>query len=790
MAERTTGGPPQDCADDGVRPELEHQGLFNAIFERAGIGIALCNRDGFVVDANPALAQMLGYSVSDLCTRHYREITHPDDLLLDQHQTEQLLRGETSSYRIEKRYLRKDGQTMWGELTVTTIPGPPPGHVIGMVLDISERKRAEEALHHKTKELKAAQRLARIGSALRDLQSDTMVWSDELYRIFGRDPQLPPPSWTELQTFFTPDSANRLAAAKEALFRENRDFELELELVGDGGPTRWIVYRAEIDFDAAGKPARYRTTIQDITERWMANLALRASEEKYRGIVETMTEGIWILDQDDRTVFVNEQMAAMLGYRVKEMLGRNLLEFKDEEARPVASRKLQRRRQGITEQYDATIQKKDGRNLRVLINTRPLNDANGHYLGSLGIITDITERMQLEERLRQTDKMEAIGRLAGGVAHDFNNLLTVINGYSELLQRKAGTDERVQEYLAEIRTAGQNAQELTSRLLSFSRHQIRSAEPLNLRELIEDTEKMLRRLISADVEFRMVFDRELGQVRADRIELTQILLNLAVNARDAMPAGGTLTFEARNMDVDAKYTRTHPGTQPGAYVLLSVTDTGIGMDANTKRHLFEPFFTTKPVGQGTGLGLATVYGIVTQCGGFIQVESETSAGTTFRIYLPRVGDCVPLQSDAVEVKPQPLTGTETILVVEDQPQVAEVICSILRAFGYDVLKASNGDEALKLAETHGGTVDLLLTDVMMPGMDGLELATRMRDIRPTPILFMSGYAGSMKAGHVSGVAYIQKPFSPEALARKVREVLAEGERSNPQKDAPTISFSE
>ena len=772
MAERDLPGEASGDTFQLPSPASRNRDLLNAVFEQAGIGIAVCDRKGHILEANPALARMIGCSVPDLCGRHYAEITHPEDVHLDQLESEKLLNGECASYRVEKRYRRLDGRTVWGELTVTTIPGLNHEYVLGMVVDITERKRAEEALRFKSQELKEAQRLARVGSALRDLRTDSIVWSDELYRIFGLDPELPPPTWAELQDFFTESSRKKLAAAKNTLFAENRDFELELEVVRRDGVGRWITYHAEVEFDATGKPAWYRTTVQDITERWKASKALRESEEQYRGIVDTMTEGVWIIDQDDRTSFVNQQMASMLGYRVEEMLGRNLLDFKDEEARPIARQKLERRRRGITEQYDSTVQTKDGRTLRVLINTRPLIDGKGTYIGSLGIITDITERMQLEERLRQADKMEAIGRLAGGVAHDFNNLLTVINGYSDLLRRRVGADEEVGEYLTQIRTAGLDAQELTSRLLAFSRHQIRSVAPLNLREVIEDTEKMLRRLISEDIEFRTVFDAQLGCVRADRIELTQILLNLAVNARDAMPTGGTLSFEARNVEVDPAFARNHPECQPGAFVLLSVTDTGVGMDATVKQHLFEPFFTTKPVGEGTGLGLATVYGIVSQCGGWIQVDSKKSRGTAFRIYLPRVDDSVREEKIESGAASDSLGGTETILVVEDQPQVGEVIGSILSGFGYRVLKASNGQEALEVALTHSGALDLVLSDVIMPGMDGMELSERLKASRPTPILFMSGYTGSMKPVFGAGVAYIQKPFSAEALVQRVREVLA------------------
>jgi CheY-like chemotaxis protein len=294
---------------------------------------------------------------------------------------------------------------------------------------------------------------------------------------------------------------------------------------------------------------------------------------------------------------------------------------------------------------------------------------------------------------------------------------------------------------------------------------------LNLGNVIEDVEEMLRRMIGEDIELRTIFDSGLGNVRADRTEVIQVLLNLAVNARDAMPTGGTLTFALANVELDEKDVRTHPGTRSGAHVLLTVTDTGFGMDAEIQRHLFEPFFTTKQAGKGTGLGLATVYGIVSQSGGWIQVDSKLRQGTTFRIYWPCVSGAIPREKDHARLPGQPLFGTETVLVVEDQPQVREMTCSILRQFGYQILEAASGEDALCLVEAYAGPLHLLLTDVIMPGMNGQELAGRLRTIRPTPVLFMSGYSDSTEIANDSGAAYIQKPFTPDTLARAVREAL-------------------
>ena len=574
-----------------------------------------------------------------------------------------------------------------------------------------------------------------------------------------------------------PDDLDHCFSSYCASFDAREPFQIEYRLRRADGEYRCVLCSGVPRFASAGVFAGYIGSDIDITDVKRAeqelalNQALRESEEKYHGIVETMTEGVWILDHDDRTTFVNRQMAAMLGYSVEQMVGRHVLDFKDEEARPLALQRLERRRQGITEQYDSTFQTSDGRRLTVLISTRPLWDGDGRYAGTLGIITDITERSLLEERLHQANKMEAIGRLAGGVAHDFNNLLTVINGYSDLLLRNLDARDRTYPQISEIRSAGQRAQELTNQILAFSRNQMRATDTLNLGSVIEDVEEMLRRMIGEDIELRTIFDPGLGNVRADRTEVIQVLLNLAVNARDAMPSGGTLTFALANVEVDETDARTHPGAHPGPHVLLTVTDTGFGMDAEIQRHLFEPFFTTKQAGKGTGLGLATVYGIVSQSGGWIQVDSKLRQGTTFRIYWPRVSGAIPREKDHARLPGQPLFGTETVLVVEDQPQVREMTCSILRQFGYQILEASSGEEALCLVEAYAGPLHLLLTDVIMPGMNGQELAGRLRTIRPTPVLFMSGYSDSTEIANDSGAAYIQKPFTPDTLARAVREAL-------------------
>jgi len=386
----------------------------------------------------------------------------------------------------------------------------------------------------------------------------------------------------------------------------------------------------------------------------------------------------------------------------------------------------------------------------------------------------MTERRHLEDQLRQAQKMEAVGQLAGGIAHDFNNLLTAILGSTQLLLHATPPGDGRREDIEEIKNAGLRAAELTRQLLAFSRRQVLAPKVLDMNAVVSQMDKMLRRLIGEDVELVTQLARDLGPVSADPGQLEQVLLNLAVNARDAMPRGGRLTIETANVVLTEEYSERHHRLPPGQYVLLAVSDTGVGMDEATQKHLFEPFFTTKEVGKGTGLGLATVYGIVKQSGGYIWVYSEPGHGTTVKVYLPRVpGAAEPLPVAAAT--PELRRGSEIVLLVEDAAPVRSLARKSLESYGYTVLEAADGPAALDLAARHPRGIDILVTDVVMPGMSGRELAERLAPARPAMrVLYTSGYTDDamVRQGVLrAGVAFLQKPFVPETLARKVREVL-------------------
>ena len=393
----------------------------------------------------------------------------------------------------------------------------------------------------------------------------------------------------------------------------------------------------------------------------------------------------------------------------------------------------------------------------------------------LGVVYDITQRRNLEEQLRQAQKMEAVGRLAGGVAHDFNNLLMIIRGNSEVMLEHLSATERSRKNAIEIGKAADKAAALTRQLLAFSRMQVIQPKLLDLNGVVNEMAKMLRRLIGDDIELNIVSSAPLGVVKVDQSQIEQVLMNLVLNARDAMPDGGRLTVETANVSLDADYARRHATVQPGKYVMMAVSDTGAGMDAETQVHIFEPFFTTKELGKGTGLGLATVYGVVKQNGGWIWVYSESGRGTTFKIFLPRIEEVVGSTEPSKIVSQSP-RGSETILLVEDQDGIRELASEFLKGSGYTILEARDGSEALQVAGQHHGKIDLLVTDVMMPRMGGRELAFRLASVRPhMKVIYMSGYAEYAKDNQKiaeSENVILQKPFALDTLARKVREVLA------------------
>lgn len=511
----------------------------------------------------------------------------------------------------------------------------------------------------------------------------------------------------------------------------------------------------------------------DVTDRRRAEEALR----RQALVFDTIYDGVVILDLEGKITDWNPAAERIFGYTKAEMIGQRptLLYL------PTVGEQLDAeiRHKVLTEgrwEGELAFVRKDGLAGTVDSIFVLQRDVQDNPSSIIGVNRDITPRKQLEEQLRQAQKMEAIGRLAGGVAHDFNNLLTAIIGYADLALRRLPEDEKVRRQIAEIKKSAERAANLTRQLLAFSRKQIIQPKTLNLNEVVEDLGKMLQRLITENIELRLEPAPDLWLIKADPSQIEQIVVNLVVNARDAMADGGKLVIRTANADVGDDLRRQHPFFSPGQYVMLEVSDTGHGMDAETQKHIFEPFFTTKEKGRGTGLGLSTVYGIVKQSGGFITVESSPGAGATFRIYLPRATDGAARyekKTGAAAI----LRGTETVLLVEDEESVRKMACSTLEEFGYVVLEAADPRQALRLCREYRGAIDLMVTDVVMPQMNGRELAEQAHKLRPRMrVLYASGYMDDETLRrHLleEGVPFLEKPFTPETLARKVRETLDE-----------------
>jgi two-component system cell cycle sensor histidine kinase/response regulator CckA len=530
------------------------------------------------------------------------------------------------------------------------------------------------------------------------------------------------------------------------------------------------------DWVTKGQLKRLLPAIERELREARGRAALRASEASYANLVERAPVGIYRSSPAGRFLSVNAALVRILGYdSAAELLRLDMA--RDVYADPAERQRLLDRDSYTDREYDeveATWKRKDGRVLSVQLSVRAARNGGGEVEYYETFVRDVTEQRRLQQQLVQSQKMEAVGRLAGGIAHDFNNLLTVITSYSDLLLQDLRSDDPKRDDVEQVRKAADGAAALTRQLLAFSRQQVLAPRVVSLSVVVQSVEKMLRRVIGEDVDLVTALDPEVGSVKADVGQLEQVLMNLAVNARDAMPTGGRLTIETANVEHDPEYARAREAAPVRRFVMLAVSDTGIGMDEATKARIFEPFFTTKEAGKGTGLGLATVYGIVQQSGGFIWVYSEPGHGTTFKIYLPQVD--APLDGRAVGAVPGDLPrGTETVLLVEDEAAVRAVTRQVLERQGYTVLEAANSPAALHIAASHPGPIHLLLTDVVMPGLSGRQLADQLARLRPdAKVLYASGYTDDAVVRHgvlEAGIAYLQKPFTAEGLARKVREVL-------------------
>lgn len=546
--------------------------------------------------------------------------------------------------------------------------------------------------------------------------------------------------------------------------------EFEFRLRRHDGEYRWHVARQLAIRDHDRSIVRWFGTCTDIHDNKLA--AQRLEQDAL--MLASVRDSVIVTDLAGVVTYWNAGAAQLFGWAGEEMIGRAYADrlpasIRDDVARPIVERWLAGDWEGEYEDY-----RKDGARVWIHARIGRIIDSDQRVTGIMGVSHDITERRKLEEQFRQAQKMEAIGQLAGGIAHDFNNLLTVINGYAEMLLLDLAQGDPSRDIVSEIHRSGERAAALTRQLLAFSRRQVLVPAVLDLNRHLDDMERLLGRLIGADIDLRIQQAPDLWRIESDPGQIEQVIMNLVINARDAMPRGGQLTIRTQNVEVDADYAAVNPEIKFGQYVLLSVDDTGHGMDEATKSRIFEPFFTTKEKGKGTGLGLATIYGIVRQSGGHIDVMSEPGVGTSFKIHFPRF---------AADAEPRPkrpppaslVGGNERILLVDDEPGVRAMTKTILESLGYSVVVAANGHEAIRSAQEDARSVDLVLTDVVLPDMHGPQLWERLAELRPgLKVLFFSGYSDDAVAQHGflgSNIPFLQKPFKADQLARKVREIL-------------------
>ncbi len=770
---------------------------FRAVVEQSPEAIFIQTRGCFAY-LNPAARVLFGATEAEpLVGRPVIELFHPDVRAMVASRIRRLNERRESQAPLTERVRRLDGSEVDAELSGVPFLHEGEQGALVFARDVSERLRAEQALERSR---------ALLESIIE--QSPNPIWlSDEkgtLIRINRACCELLRIAPEEVIGKYNVLADNVVEAQGamplvRAVYAEGRaaNFDLSYDTAKlEGVP---LTRSARVDLnvtifpirDQAGAVTHAAIMHVDVTERRRAEEALRESEARYRLVSENGSDVIWLYDlAAQRFTYVSPSVERLRGFSLEE-IGQQSMEqaLTPESYRRVAELLPARLAAFAAGDEAARIQTheveqpcKDGSVIPTEVVTTLITDAAGQVTHLQGVTRDLSERRRaaaeraaLEAQLLESQKLESIGRLAGGVAHDFNNLLSVILGTAALIADDLREADPLREDIEEIQRAAERAATLTRQLLAFSRKQILQPEALRVNDVVAQTESMLRRLLGEDIVLETRLAEGLGSALADRGQLEQVIMNLAVNARDAMPGGGRLTLETAEVELDDAYAAQHVAAQPGRYIALAVSDTGCGMDAETKAHIFEPFFTTKARGKGTGLGLSTVYGIVKQSGGYVWVYSEPGTGTTFKIYLPRVE--APASEPRRRSAQAVASGSETLLLVEDEDAVRRLAERILLGAGYRVLTATNGGDALLLCETHVGPIDLLLTDVVMPLMSGRSLAERLASLRPRlKVLYMSGYTDDAIAHHgvlAPGTRFLSKPFTAVELAGKVREALDE-----------------
>ncbi len=730
---------------------------------------------------------MTGYSIQELLDfPHSINLVHPEDQATVQKIHQDRIAGRPVPTTHVHRIIKKDGDLRWVEVSahIVQFNGRPAVQVLNM--DITKRRMAEDALRRSEKLLSDILDGSPIPMFVIGKDHRIIKWNKALEEysgiraneIIGTDQQ-----WRPFYKEKRPLMADLLIDGKEERlsdfyiqYAKNILVEGSYEGLGFfpalGKDGTWLHFTASIIKDSKGVIIGALETLKDITEWKRTEEELRESREYLAQIINQISDPIFVKDSEHKYVLVNNAMCTFEGRTREQLLGHNSFEEHDDAlTESLIERESEVLRTGEENISEDVVKDSQGKNHSFLAKKAFLVDKKGNRQ-IVGVLRDITEYKRLEAQFMQAQKMDAIGALAGGVAHDFNNLLNVINGYCELVLEDLAEDNPVRKDIQQISLAGIRAQSLTAQLLAFSRKQILQPAVLDLNNVIEDSYLMLRRLIPENIDLVISPQPDLGMIYADPGQIQQILMNLVVNARDAMPQGGKVTIETANVDYDDEYVRSHPMVKTGSYEMIAISDNGVGMDETTKSRLFEPFYTTK--GKGTGLGLSIVYGIVKQSDGFIWVYSEPGQGATFKVNFPRVEGKASKLKEEIESE-EMAQGIETVLIAEDESSIRSLAARILRERGYTVLEASNGQEALEVARAYAGEILLVITDVIMPEMNGKDLVAQLENGRPQiKVLYISGYTDNAIVHHGildSGIAFLQKPFTVLNLARKVREVL-------------------
>ena len=761
----------KECFPEPKAPG-SHESRLQSLLERLNVGVFRSTLDGKLLEANPSCLRMLGLRSIEEARELNLSTFYPDPA--DREKLMALLREKGMLHETEVQLKRLDGTTFWVALT-ESLESSEDGmfYIDGLMEDITERKKAELALRESEERYRRLVELSPEAIGVHCEGKIVYINAAGVKLLGGKTAEefLGEP----VLQFVHPDYRELVIGRIQKMLQENCKSDLieEKFIRKDGKVIDVEVVAIPIQYD--NKPA-VQVLIRDVTERKRMERELKRREQRFRQLIKNASDIIAVLNPEGKVLYGSPSITSRLGYQIDDIKDRTVFELIHEDDRDEVWRVFQStlkepfRVSGLTE---FRLKHKNGSYRTLEAIAKNLLD-DPAIKGVVINARDITERKELEEQLFQSQKMEAIGRLAGGIAHDFNNLLTAITGYSELILQSIDPDDPVYEDVIEIKKSALRAASLTRQLLAFSRKQVMQPKIINLNDIISDLGKLLKRLIDEHIELTINLAPDLVNIKADPSQIEQVIMNLVVNARDAMTRGGRLTIETENVHIQEYHQPHRSDLMPGEYAILRIQDTGVGMDQNVKDRIFEPFFTTKEHGKGTGLGLSTVYGIVKQSGGFIYVHSEPGEGTVFEIFLPRAEDEPPKDSESMDLPPT-LRGHETILVVEDEPLLRELTRRVLRNFGYRVLEAEDGQKALQLFEQHTEKVHLLLTDVILPYLNGRELSEKLCHMQPDlKVLFMSGYTDDAILSHgISNQdhAYIQKPFTAYELGLKVREVL-------------------